>query len=243
MKTRIVLVVMLSCAAATFQILTAQTRGGRPGDPETAPQGRAGRSGDPEAGAAARRPPLLFREEWKEPPGPLDDAARRVSQIVVANPDLELKTYGPDAKAVSVNPHEGRLDIWNGDTASPSAVTLRHKSSYLDLTGLARLRWIVRTNGLHVIHPVLKLADGTLIAGTHADQTDGLFLQSEIAFQAQRWFRLDPTKVTTGPLVQNPDLSKVDEIGWVDLAPGGGRGVAGWANMSTIELYAKAVPR
>ena len=43
--------------------------------------------------------------------------------------------------------------------------------------------------------------------------------------------------------VRNPDPSKVDEIGWVDVAPGGGRGPAGWANMSTIELYAKAVPR
>ena len=43
--------------------------------------------------------------------------------------------------------------------------------------------------------------------------------------------------------VRNPDLSKVDEIGWVDLGRGGGRGAAGWANTPTIELYAKAVPR
>jgi hypothetical protein len=43
--------------------------------------------------------------------------------------------------------------------------------------------------------------------------------------------------------VRNPNLGKVDEIGWVDLAPGGGRGAAGWANMSRMELYAKAVPR
>jgi hypothetical protein len=43
--------------------------------------------------------------------------------------------------------------------------------------------------------------------------------------------------------VRNPDPRKVDEIGWVDVDRGGGHGAAGWANMSTIELYAKAVPR
>jgi hypothetical protein len=35
----------------------------------------------------------------------------------------------------------------------------------------------------------------------------------------------------------------VDEIGWADLMPGGGHGVAGWVNVSGVELYAKPVPR
>jgi hypothetical protein len=39
------------------------------------------------------------------------------------------------------------------------------------------------------------------------------------------------------------DLSRVDEVGFVDLAPGGGHGSSGWANISWIEVYAKAVPR
>jgi hypothetical protein len=38
-------------------------------------------------------------------------------------------------------------------------------------------------------------------------------------------------------------LSRVDEVGFVDLAPGGGHGSSGWANISWIEVYAKAVPR
>ena len=41
----------------------------------------------------------------------------------------------------------------------------------------------------------------------------------------------------------HPDLSKVDEIGFVDLAPGGGHGVSGAFNLSMIELFAKGVPR
>ena len=43
--------------------------------------------------------------------------------------------------------------------------------------------------------------------------------------------------------VKNPDLTKVDEVGLVDLMPSGGHGNAGWVNLSTIELYAKPVPR
>jgi hypothetical protein len=90
---------------------------------------------------------------------------------------------------------------------------------------------------------VVKLADGTLLAGSHAISTDAEFLQNEVAFGGMRWFKLDPEKVVTTVEVKNPDLSKVDEIGFVDLAPGGGHGWAGWANISAVELYAKPVAR
>ena len=43
--------------------------------------------------------------------------------------------------------------------------------------------------------------------------------------------------------VKNPDLSKVDEIGLASLSPGGGHGIAGSFNLSTVELFAKAIPR
>ena len=43
--------------------------------------------------------------------------------------------------------------------------------------------------------------------------------------------------------VKNPDLSKVDEVGLASLAPGGGHGIAGSFNLSTVELFAKGVPR
>jgi hypothetical protein len=43
--------------------------------------------------------------------------------------------------------------------------------------------------------------------------------------------------------VMNLNLSKVDEVGFVALAPAGGHGIAGSANLSALELFAKAVPR
>jgi hypothetical protein len=207
-----------------------------------------------EALLAVPRPALAFREEWKQPPytGKLNDQARRVTADALTNPNLELKLYGAGASDVEVYMHEGRYDLWNGLARTPVAVTLRDKDNLFDLTGIAKLRWIVRTQGLHVMHPVVKLADGTLLVGSHTDSTDGQYLESEMGFAdwpvlsaygGQHWFKLDPVNVVTMGEVINPDLSRVDEIGYTDLMPGGGHGTAGWVNLSVIELYAAKVPR
>jgi hypothetical protein len=217
-----------------------QLQAGRSG----APQGQAGGRGG-NAEPAATRPPLLFKEEWKQPPysGTLNDETRRATQGAVTNPRLELKLYGPDARNVGVYNHEGRFDLWNGVVTSPVAIMLSDKTSYVDLTGLARLRSIVRTMSLHVLYPAVKLPDGTYLAASRGLNTEGDFLEAEIAFGGLRWFKLDPQRVVTGVEVKNPDLAKVDEIGFADLSPGGGHGISGAFNLSTIELYAKPVPR
>ena len=196
-------------------------------------------------------PPLMFREVWQQPPhtGPLTDENRRITQQAVTNPDLELRLYGTDARNIQVTEHNGIPDLWTGFTTSPVALTLRHKNAYLDLTGLTRMRWRTRTENLHVLHPVVKLADGTLLVGSQtfsspqrammgSNAFSGNFVVSEVTFDDQRWFQLDPVKVVTMKEVGNPDLSRVDEIGFVDLMPGGGHGFAGCSNVSWIEVYA-----
>jgi hypothetical protein len=191
------------------------------------------------------RPPLLFSEVWKLPPytGEQTDENMRFTPAVVTNPNLEVKLYGPDAKAIRAAVHEERFDLWNGMTTSPSAVTLRDRRSFVNLTDAARLRWIVRTNAIHSLHPVVKLADGRLIVGDRLINTQGEFLSAEIAFSGMRWYGLDPAKVIVLTEVVNPDLSKVDEVGLVMLSPGGGHGIAGSVNLSNVELFAYPVPR
>src|SRR6266566_834079 len=195
--------------------------------------------------APAVRPPLLFKEEWRLPKheGAATDENTRFTPEVAANDRLEARLYGPGSAPVRAADHEGRVDLWNGLATSPVAVTLRDKRNYLDLTGLARVRWIVRTNAIHTLYPVVRLADGTLAVGSRAITTDGEFVQVEIAFAGMKWFTLDPQKMIVMTEVKNPDLSKVDEIGLASLAPGGGHGIAGSANWSTVELFAKGVPR
>ena len=141
-------------------------------------------------------PSLLFREIWQQPPhtGPLTDENRRVTQQAVTNPDLELRLYGTDARNIQVTEHNGIPDLWTGFTTSPVALTLRHKNAYLDLTGLTRMRWRTRTENLHVLHPVVKLADGTLLVGSQtfsspqrpmmgANAFSGNFVVSEVSIR------------------------------------------------------------
>ena len=191
------------------------------------------------------RPPLLFSEPWRLPPytGEQTDENMRVTPAVVTNSRLEVKLYGSDAKVIRAAVHEERVDLWNGMTSSPTAVTLRDRVNYANLTDAARLRWIVRTNAIHSLHPVVRLADGRLIVGDRAITTAGEFLSVEIAFSGMRWYALDPVKVVVLTEVLGPDLRKVDEVGVAMLAPGGGHGIAGSANLSTVELYAYPVPR
>ena len=196
-------------------------------------------------------PPLLFREGWQQPPhtGPLNDENRRITPEALTNADLELQLYGEDAHSIQVTSHNGVADLWNGFTTSPVALTLKHKNAYLDLTGQTRMRWRTRTENLHVLHPVVKLADGTLLVGSQRFESPqrrmdgqnrftGTFVVSEVTFEDQRWFELDPETVVVKLEVNNPDLSRVDEIGYVDLMPGGGHGTAGCTNVSWIEVYA-----
>jgi hypothetical protein len=201
-------------------------------------------------------PPLLYREVWQQPPhtGPLTDENRRITPAALTNSSLELKLYGEDAANIQVTSHNGIPDVWMGFTTSPVALTLRHKDSYLDLTGLTRVRWRTRTENLHVLHPVVKLADGKLLVGSQTFESPqrpmsakggytGNFVVSEVTFGEQRWFELDADKVVVKLEVANPDLSRVDEFGFVDLMPGGGHGTAGCSNVSWIEVYATAHKR
>jgi len=199
----------------------------------------------------ALTPPLVFREIWQQPPhtGPLNDENRRITSDALTNKDLTLQLYGPDARNIQVTSHNGIPDLWNGFTTSPVALTLKHKGAYLDLTGLTRMRWRTRTENLHMLHPVVKLADGRLLVGSQTFESPqrrmmgsegftGNFVISEVTFDDQRWFELDPQKVVVKLEVNNADLSRVDEIGYVDLMPGGGHGTAGCTNVSWIEVYA-----
>ena len=191
------------------------------------------------------RPPLLFSEAWRLPPhtGEQTDENMRFVPAVVSNANLEAKVYGLDAKVVRAAVHEERIDLWNGLAASPVAVTLRDKRNFVDLSDPARLRWIVRTNAIHTLNPVVKLPDGRLIVGDRTVTTHGEFLSVEIAFTGMRWYNLDPAKVVVGTEAANADLRKVDEVGLAMLVPGGGHGIAGSANLSNVELFAYPVPR
>ncbi|MDG2089696.1 MAG: hypothetical protein P8J61_01095 [Gammaproteobacteria bacterium] len=198
------------------------------------------------------RPDLLFKENWQQSEAALgtpmsshasDNDYYLVGQNAVQNNDLELGLYGYRSGDITVYEHEGRIDLWTGLAGSPVAVTLKSSRGFIDLRGLARMRAIVRTNNLHSLHPVIRLADGTLAVGSQSIQTGGAFLSIEVAFENQDWFVLDQEEVSVGGSVVDPDLSRIDEVGLANLVPGGGHGFAGWSNISTVEVFANTIAR
>jgi hypothetical protein len=140
-------------------------------------------------------------------------------------------------------------NLWTGVCQTPVVATLRDKNNVADLTGLARIRWVTRTSGFHVVRPVVKLADGTWLVGDYGEgahsSNSTLFLESEFAIANVRWLTLDIARVVTRgqTYVEKPDLSKVDEIGFADLLPGSGHGWGGFVNVGRFEVFAKAVKR
>jgi hypothetical protein len=126
------------------------------------------------------------------------------------------------------------------------ALALRDRKNFVDLSGLGKIRWSVKVSGLHRIHPIIKLADGTWLVGEHADENRLDFNVSDFNLAETRWIALDVDKVVTrGNFVDmsKVDLTRVDEIGFTDLMPGSGHGDGGFSDMGWIEVYGKPVPR
>ncbi len=197
--------------------------------------------------------PLFFREPWKIPPvshdGPL-------AQRHVSNANLELKLYGwPKDIDPARGPEHGMQanggpglpgtgHLFTGLCEGPCAMALRDEKNYVDLSGFGKIRWSTRVTGLHQLHPIVKLADGTWLLGEHGDGTVFDYHPSEFTLSETRWIQMDMQKVVTrGRWLDKVDLSKVDEVGFADLMPGSGHGDGGYSNLDSFEVYGKTVPR
>jgi hypothetical protein len=212
-----------------------------------AQQGSApGATPTPRASSPARgRAALFFREEWKQTPA---GGEHPVTPESVANPNLELKLYGTTSKEVQLTgaatDENNPSHVWTGLCSTPCAVAFRDKNNFADLSGLARIKWVTKVSGFHQVRPIVKLADGTWLVGDHTDGSTVDWLTSEFSLSDVRWLRLDITNVfTKGNFVEKPDLTRVDEIGFVDLIPGSGHGPGGWVDVAAIEVYGKPVKR
>lgn len=189
---------------------------------------------------AQYRPSLFLREDWKETP-----AATPVTQDHVDNNDLILNLYGAGADSIKKSHHPNPSDdpyyIWSGLCLENWAVTLKSKKSYSDLSENAKIVWRAKQAGFRCLHVIIKLADGNWLVGDQCDDQSKDWRIHEFNLTDIKWYKLDITTVTEGEEVHNPDLSKVDEIGFTDLMRGG-QSVA-CSRLDWIEVYGKSVPR
>jgi hypothetical protein len=197
--------------------------------------------------------------EWVQPQGQTGQVA--IVQGNVADPNVVVHWYGDAAKKLLTSGTPGSqttpFSVWSGECDGPFAITFSAKNSMIDMTGIGKIRWTVKTSGFHVVRPVVKLADGTMLVGDHADASVPMLQIREFALSDVRWIKLDPMRVVTvnagrggGPAnpnneiwVNNPDLSKVDEVGFADLMPASGHGTGGYIHLGPIEVFGKAVAR
>ena len=97
-----------------------------------------------------------------------------------------------------------------------------------------------------MLRPILKLADGTWLIG---DKTAGLsfdWVESEFNLVDVRWRTLDIKEIVEGreaKWVENPNLSRVEEIGFTDLMRGAGHGSGGGSRIDWIQVSGKPAPR
>jgi hypothetical protein len=202
-------------------------------------------SGSAAAVARPTRPPLFLKEEWQQIAA---GGENPLTQASITNAGVELKLYGPSSDEIQLTGTVGNesnpVHVWTGLCTTACGVTLRDKARMVDLTGLARIKWNTKTSGFHQVRPIVKLADGTWLVGDHTDGTTLDWLTTEFSVAGVRWLELDPERlVTVGNFVEQPDLSRVDEVGFVDLMPASGHGPGGWSDVAQIEIYGKAVDR
>jgi hypothetical protein len=211
-------------------------------------QARAQPAAMPPPGSAPehgpQRPPLFFREEWRQV---AQGGEHPVSAASVANSGLQMQLLVPGGQIMLTGipgDENNPTHVWLGLCATPCGLVFRDPHRVADLSGLARIRWTTRTSGYHQIRPLVRLVDGTWLVGDRADGSPRDWIVSEISFADLHWLKLDESRaVTTGTLLERVDLSKVDAVGFVDLMPGSGHGPGGWSDVAAIEVYARATPR
>ncbi len=113
--------------------------------------------------------PLAFKVDWVRPTSQENTKVRYTPvQENVGDPNVEIKYYGAAKQILTTGTPGNPLTpygVWSGTAPAPFAMTFRPKDSYVDLTGLATIRWFTKTSGFHVVRPVLKLANGNMLVG------------------------------------------------------------------------------
>jgi hypothetical protein len=262
----ITVAVIVAAAMVSERPATGQApQGGQAGQAGAGRQGGRGTAASPPL--EDRRPPLFLRETFPMP----KKEEIYISQTNISDPNVELKLYGQTlpqwqalshAEARKSGKHGGLEMVWRespkddptfvffGPCNTPCALALRHKTTFVDLTDLAKIRWRTKQTGYHQLQPIIKTADGKWYLGDYMEGPSTDWLEREFSIIDVRWKEFDEQYVTTkgtGSYVPTPDLSKVDEIGFASLAAGavgnGGHGSSSAARVDWIEVYGRPVPR
>lgn len=137
------------------------------------------------------------------------------------------------------------MHTWSGLCGAGCVFAFRHRDALADLGAPgARIMVQSKTSGFHKLRPFIRLADGSTLVGDLELANTADFLFDEFAIRDVRWITFNTDLgVTRGVLLENVDLSRVDEIGFADLQPGADHGAGGWSDVAVVRVFAGSVPR
>ena len=163
MNCAVILTVMAILTSAIAQAPPANGRGG-----QRSPSGFSTNNSRPNCCDYKERPPVFFHEDWKEIP-----IATPITQDHVKDPNLILSLHGPGKDGVRKSHHTVPVDdpfyTFSGPAKGNWAVSLHHKNSYVDLTGVAKIRWRINVSGLRSLQLFLPdLIDEIVVARARA---------------------------------------------------------------------------
>jgi hypothetical protein len=183
---------------------------------------------------------LFFREDWRETP-----PETPLTQAHVANPDLILTVHGPGRLGLKKSHHPQPADdpyyVWSGEAPGNWAISLRHRSQWVDLSGPAKIRWRSKQSGFRQLRIVLKLANGGWLVSEQSDGEAADWHVQEFPVASLKWRKLDIDRMLEMAPGGSPDLSRVEEIGCTDLMIGGGS--LACSRLDWIEVYGQPIPQ
>src|SRR6185503_18288513 len=108
-------------------------------------------------GARASTAPAAFKVEWVQPQGQTGQVP--IVQGNVTDLSVEVHWYGEAAKKLLTSGTPGSettpFSAWSGECDGPFAITFKPKNNMLDMSGLGKIRWMVKTSGFHAVRPVV----------------------------------------------------------------------------------------
>jgi hypothetical protein len=212
----------------------------------------ARRGGAPTGGGmgSAEIAPLIFEEHWTRAP-----MAQPITQANLGNQDLTLHLYGDQQVRKTYHPTEDYT--YSGETKTNWALTVSDTKNYWNLAGTGKMMLRTRNSGWRFTHIVIKTADGKYYASEEGSGESSSWMNVEYILGDLHWRSLlmtdtptnasnqrkpDPSLVPIIPLAKaTPDLTKVEEVGFSDLMPGGW--IPATTRVNAFALYGKKVPR
>lgn len=207
-------------APATNAPTNGQGRAGRAPRPDN-PNGPNINNSRPNCCDYKVRPPIFFHEDWTQTP-----PVTPITQHEVVSPNLILTLWGPGKEGIRRSHHtplpvDDPYYTFSGPAKGNWAVTLRDKANYVDLTGVAKLKWRINESGLRALHVIVRLANGKWYVSEQSDGPTSDWREREFNFRDFTWQSFEPNSVVEMGPAGKIDLSKVDEVGYTDLMTGG----------------------